>query len=54
MPHVLDIADVFDQVHDTIYFDQGHVNALGNRLVAQRIYAVVRRAVRNGRLYGDY
>jgi len=36
-PHFFDIADVFDQVADTIYFDQAHVSAEGNRMVAARI-----------------
>lgn len=40
-PHLYDIANVFDQVHETIYFDQAHVSAEGNRLVAQRIYETV-------------
>jgi hypothetical protein len=40
-PHFFDIADVFDQLADTIYFDEAHVSAEGNRLVAERIYSTL-------------
>jgi hypothetical protein len=40
-PHFFDIADFFDQVADTIYFDQAHVSAESNRLVADRIYSTL-------------
>jgi hypothetical protein len=40
-PHFFDVADVFDQLADTIYFDQAHVSAEGNRLVAERIYSTL-------------
>jgi hypothetical protein len=44
--HLFDIADVFDEVADTIYFDQAHVSAEGNRLVAERIYKTLQQAHR--------
>ena len=30
-----------DQLADTIYFDEAHVSAEGNRLVAERIYSTL-------------
>ena len=42
-PHLFDVADVFDQVPDTIYFDQAHVSAEGNHLVARRIYEILQQ-----------
>jgi hypothetical protein len=43
-PHFFDIADVFDQVTDPIYFDWGHVSAEGNRIVAERMYRTLQQA----------
>jgi hypothetical protein len=41
--HLIDVADVFDKISDTVYFDQAHVSAEGNRLVAIRIYQILQR-----------
>lgn len=34
---MLSITDVFDDVNETLYIDQAHINPIGNRLVASRI-----------------
>ncbi len=37
-PHVFCIADALDTATGTIYFDEAHVAAEGNRLIAERMY----------------
>ncbi len=43
LPHLFYIADVFDNRSDTIYIDWAHVSAEGNRLVATRMYEILRQ-----------
>jgi hypothetical protein len=38
-PPIFPIADALDSASDTIYFDEAHVSAEGNRLIAARMYA---------------
>lgn len=37
---VADLRNVFDGISEPIYFDQGHINDLGNKIVAQRMYEI--------------
>ena len=41
-PNLHYIADVFDESSETIYIDSAHVSTQGNRLVAQRIYRILK------------
>jgi len=36
--HVTDIRDVFDDIEGTVYWDQGHLNDLGNLIIADRFH----------------
>jgi hypothetical protein len=42
-PHFFYIADVFDNVGATLYIDDGHLGPEGNRLVAERIYEILKQ-----------
>jgi lysophospholipase L1-like esterase len=42
-PHSFYIADVFDNARGTLYIDDWHVGPEGNRLVAERMYEVLRQ-----------
>ena len=35
---VLDFSDVFDNTHEGVYFDSVHLNNLGNKIIADKIY----------------
>jgi len=45
-PPVFPIADALDSATGTVYFDEAHVSAEGNQLIADRIYDTVRRTPR--------
>ncbi len=45
-PPVFPIADALDSATETIYFDEAHVTAEGNRLVAERMYATIQADAR--------
>ncbi len=36
------IADVFNNGRETLYHDSGHISSEGNRIVASRIYEIVK------------
>ena len=42
-PRFFDIADVFSNVPETLYVDPWHVGPQGNRLVAERMYEILRQ-----------
>jgi hypothetical protein len=42
---LFEIADVLSKTHENIYIDPWHLGPQGNRLVAQRIFAVVRQSI---------
>ena len=42
-PPVFPIADALDSATDTVYFDEAHVSAEGNHLVADRMYETIQR-----------
>lgn len=39
---VYDLSDIFDTVTDFLYFDWVHVNEIGNRIVAERIFEILK------------
>ena len=43
-PPIFPIADALDSATDTLYFDEAHVSAEGNQLVADRMYDTIRKA----------
>jgi lysophospholipase L1-like esterase len=42
-PPVFCIADVLDTITGTVYFDENHISAEGNRLIAERMYDTIQR-----------
>ncbi len=45
-PPVFPIADALDSATDTVYFDEAHVTAEGNGLIAEKMYETIRRTQR--------
>jgi lysophospholipase L1-like esterase len=45
-PPVFPIADALDSATDTIYFDEAHITAEGNNLIAERIFETIRSSTR--------
>lgn len=45
-PPVFPIADALDSTTNTVYFDEAHVTAEGNQLVAQRMFEVLQAQLR--------
>ena len=42
-----DLRNVFDNISDSIYFDEGHVSDFGNELIAQKIFEVLKPVLSN-------
>jgi len=38
------IADALDHATGTVYFDENHVTAEGNRLIAERMYDAIQQS----------
>ena len=43
-PHLVNMTDVFDHSPEEIFIDYGHVNPIGNRLIAERMLETIRRS----------
>jgi hypothetical protein len=42
--HVVNLTDVFDHTPDQVYVDYGHLNPIGNGMIAERILETIRKS----------